>query len=66
MEHTMALPMISSLWSYPEPRIKEVLSSMRRVAPKFIVAFAQHLKRQGRFEIPKWADVVKTGVHKDT
>merc|ERR1719456_161482 len=30
-------------------------------ASKFITAFAQHLKRQGRFEIPKWADVVKTG-----
>mmetsp|Transcript_140938 Transcript_140938/g.262918 ORF Transcript_140938/g.262918 Transcript_140938/m.262918 type:complete len:163 (+) Transcript_140938:113-601(+) len=29
--------------------------------PAFITAFAQHLKRQGRFEIPKWADVVKTG-----
>jgi len=29
-------------------------------ADKFITAFAQHLKRQGRFEIPKWADVVKT------
>ena len=23
-------------------------------------AFSQHLKRQGRFELPKWADVVKT------
>merc|ERR1719375_1184316 len=32
---------------------------------KFIDAFAQHLKRQGRFEIPKWADVVKTGVQKE-
>eukprot|EP00747_Dinoflagellata_sp_TGD_P162237 gnl/TRDRNA2_/TRDRNA2_179622_c0_seq1.p1 gnl/TRDRNA2_/TRDRNA2_179622_c0~~gnl/TRDRNA2_/TRDRNA2_179622_c0_seq1.p1 ORF type:complete len:159 (-),score=47.81 gnl/TRDRNA2_/TRDRNA2_179622_c0_seq1:64-540(-) len=31
-------------------------------ASAFITAFAQHLKRQGRFEIPKWADVVKTGV----
>jgi len=28
---------------------------------KFISAFAQHLKRQGRFEMPKWADLVKTG-----
>ncbi|CAE7356268.1 RPS19A [Symbiodinium necroappetens] len=27
---------------------------------KFIKAFSQHLKRQGRFELPKWADVVKT------
>merc|ERR1719463_361117 len=34
-------------------------------AAKFIEAFSQHLKRQGRFEIPKWADVVKTGVHKE-
>merc|ERR1719335_1416531 len=32
---------------------------------KFITAFAQHLKRQGRFEIPKWADVVKTAKHKE-
>jgi len=34
-------------------------------AAKFIKAFAQHLKRQGRFEIPKWSDVVKTGVSKE-
>merc|ERR1712151_1223113 len=34
-------------------------------AEKFISAFAQHLKRQGRFEIPKWADVVKTSRSKE-
>merc|ERR1712151_1159054 len=34
-------------------------------ASKFISAFAQHLKRQGRFEIPKWADVVKTWALKE-
>merc|ERR550514_1964214 len=34
-------------------------------AAKFITSFAQHLKRQGRFEIPKWADVVKTGRAKE-
>merc|ERR1711972_457426 len=34
-------------------------------ADKFIAAFAQHLKRQGRFEIPKWADVVKTAKYKE-
>jgi small subunit ribosomal protein S19e len=34
-------------------------------ADKFIKAFSQHLKRQGRFEIPKWADVVKTGKNKE-
>merc|ERR1740131_533272 len=32
---------------------------------KFISEFAQHLKRQGRFEIPKWADILKTSVHKE-
>ncbi|CAK0850797.1 unnamed protein product, partial [Prorocentrum cordatum] len=34
-------------------------------APAFIKAFAEHLKRQGRFEIPKWSDVVKTSKHKE-
>merc|ERR1711957_239926 len=33
--------------------------------PAFIKAFAEHLKRQGRFEIPKWSDVVKTSKHKE-
>ena len=33
-------------------------------ADKFIVAFSQHLKRQGRFELPKWSEHVKTGVQK--
>ena len=32
---------------------------------KFISAFSQHLKRQGRFELPKWADVVKTSKAKE-
>jgi len=32
---------------------------------KFIQAFSQHLKRQGRFELPKWADVVKTSKAKE-
>eukprot|EP00397_Hematodinium_sp_SG-2012_P069076 GEMP01116051.1.p1 GENE.GEMP01116051.1~~GEMP01116051.1.p1 ORF type:complete len:172 (-),score=50.53 GEMP01116051.1:130-612(-) len=34
-------------------------------AAVFIRAFADHLKRQGKFELPKWADYVKTGVHKE-
>jgi len=33
-------------------------------AVRFINAFAKHMKRQGKFEVPKWADVVKTGVSK--
>ena len=27
--------------------------------------YAQHLKRQGKMEIPKWVDVVKTATHKE-
>merc|ERR1712195_210736 len=44
---------------------KTIVTVKDVAAPKFIVAFAQHLKRQGRFEIPKWADVVKTAKHKE-
>ena len=31
----------------------------------FIEAYALHLKNSDRFEIPKWTDLVKTGVHKE-
>lgn len=34
-------------------------------AQKFIESFAKHMKRQGKFELPKWADVVKTGVTRE-
>jgi len=34
-------------------------------AEKFIKAFAKHMKRQGKFELPKWGDVVKTGVSRE-
>ena len=34
-------------------------------AHKFIKAYAEHLKRQGRFELPKWSEHVKTGVQKE-
>eukprot|EP00512_Aurantiochytrium_limacinum_P000437 CAMPEP_0171486788 /NCGR_PEP_ID=MMETSP0958-20121227/1278_1 /TAXON_ID=87120 /ORGANISM="Aurantiochytrium limacinum, Strain ATCCMYA-1381" /LENGTH=176 /DNA_ID=CAMNT_0012019693 /DNA_START=30 /DNA_END=560 /DNA_ORIENTATION=- len=34
-------------------------------AQAFIEKYAQHLKRQGKMEIPKWVDVVKTGTHKE-
>jgi len=33
-------------------------------AADFVVAYAKHLKRGGRVEVPKWADMVKTGIHK--
>lgn len=30
-------------------------------APTFIKAYAAHLKRAGKLEVPKWVDIVKTG-----
>jgi len=32
---------------------------------KFNRAYAQFLKNSGKVEIPKWVDIVKTGVHKE-
>ncbi len=34
-------------------------------ADAFIAAYAKHLKRSGRVDVPKWADVVKTGAFKE-
>ena len=40
--------------------------SVRDVAADvFVKAYAKHLKRQGKLEIPKWVDYVKTGVAKE-
>merc|ERR1711977_410211 len=44
---------------------REIKTVKDVAADKFIEAFAQHLKRQGKFEIPKWADLVTTGKHKE-
>ena len=34
-------------------------------APKFISAYAEVLKNNDKFIVPKWADLVKTGVFKE-
>lgn len=34
-------------------------------ANDFIVAYAAHLKRTGKIEVPKWADLVKTAKFKE-
>ncbi len=34
-------------------------------AAKFIAAFADTLKNNDKFVVPKWVDLVKTGVHKE-
>lgn len=34
-------------------------------AQKFVVAYAAHLKRTGKLEVPSWVDLVKTAPHKE-
>merc|ERR1711988_1174022 len=34
-------------------------------AQEFVVQYAMHLKRSGKMELPKWADLVKTGTTKE-
>ena len=34
-------------------------------ADAFIKAYAALLKRSGRLTVPKWVDLVKTGIHKE-
>jgi len=34
-------------------------------AHEFVVTYAQHLKRSGKIQVPKWADIVKTGSFKE-
>jgi len=34
-------------------------------ADKFVVAYAAHLKKEGKIQLPKWTDFVKTGQHKE-
>jgi len=34
-------------------------------ADRFIAAYAEVLKNNDKFVVPKWADTVKTGVHKE-
>jgi small subunit ribosomal protein S19e len=34
-------------------------------APKFISAYADVLKNNDKFIVPKWADIVKTGVSRE-
>lgn len=34
-------------------------------AEAFITAYASHLKRSGKLEVPTWVDLVKTGSYKE-
>ena len=49
-----------------EPLFNTNISGLKDVsAAEFITCFSQHLKRQGKIEIPKWVDYVKTGYFKE-
>lgn len=40
--------------------------TVRDIKPaEFITEFSEHLKNKDNFEVPKWADIVKTGIHKE-
>lgn len=34
-------------------------------ADAFITAYASHLKRSGKIDVPIWVDIVKTGAYKE-
>ncbi|GMH27021.1 hypothetical protein Nepgr_028864 [Nepenthes gracilis] len=39
---------------------------VKDISPReFVKAYAAHLKRSGKIELPHWTDIVKTGVHKE-
>lgn len=55
-----------TLGTYPTSRL-DLLSftSLQCSADEFIVAYASHLKRSGKLEVPTWVDLVKTGAYKE-
>jgi len=40
-------------------------TSLINSAEAFITAYASHLKRSGKINVPIWADIVKTGSYKE-
>lgn len=49
----------TSLYPLLVPNVKDC------PADAFIKAYANHLKRSGKIEVPTWVDVVKTGTFKE-
>ena len=46
--------------------IRKTSGTVKEVASNdFILAYAKHLKRTGKMELPKWADLAKTGAYKE-
>lgn len=42
-----------------------MLISLSPSPDAFITAYASHLKRSGKLEVPTWVDIVKTGAYKE-
>jgi len=41
-------------------------ATLKDVNPNlWVVAYAEHLKKQGKIVLPKWVDIAKTAVHKE-
>jgi hypothetical protein len=51
---------VSPVFFFLEPKFSYIFS-----AEAFIAAYASHLKRSGKLEVPAWVDIVKTGAYKE-
>ena len=51
--------------AFPDLNEFEILILHVYSADEFIVAYASHLKRSGKLEVPTWVDLVKTGSFKE-
>ena len=49
----------------PHLLLKLTLTLAPISAEAFITAYASHLKRSGKLEVPTWVDLVKTGAFKE-
>ena len=46
---------------------KKLAITLKDVDPsKWVGAYASHLKKEGKLQVPKWVDIVKTGNHKES
>jgi ribosomal protein S19E (S16A) len=48
---------------FPNQRVRKLIKISS--ADAFIAAYASHLKRSGKLEVPTWVDIVKTGSFKE-
>ncbi|CAE6434761.1 unnamed protein product [Rhizoctonia solani] len=53
------------LIGYEGIKAQRLTISYNHSADAFIAAYASHLKRSGKLEVPIWVDLVKTGAYKE-